>query len=294
MSSFMPEEIEIEKDSSEDLNAVKLYLTEMGKVTLLTLEEEISLARRAQSGDQGARNKLVNANLRLAVSIAKKYKGCGLSLLDLIQEGNLGLIKAVDKYDYTKGYRFSTYASWWVKQAISRALANDGKAIRLPAYLVENINRMNSIYKELTTKLNHEPTPEQLAAALKVTKEEIEDWKFYSNDITSLDIVVGKEEDTTIGSLIEDKNAINPEEDAMKKYKQETILKILDTLEPKESQIIQLRFGLAADGRVRTLDEVGIEVGMSKERVRQLEARGLRKLRQPSRLKALKGLDFSF
>ena len=290
----MPEEIEIEKDSGEDLNAVKLYLTEMGKVTLLTLEEEISLAQKAQSGDQEARNKLVNANLRLAVSIAKKYKGCGLSLLDLIQEGNLGLIKAVDKYDYTKGYRFSTYASWWVKQAISRALANDGKAIRLPAYLVENINRMNSTYKELTTKLNHEPTPEQLAAALKVTKEEIEDWKFYSNDITSLDIVVGKEEDTTIGSLIEDKNAINPEEDAMKKYKQETVLKILDTLEPKESQIIQLRFGLAADGRVRTLDEVGIEVGMSKERVRQLEARGLRKLRQPSRLKALKGLDFSF
>lgn len=285
---------EIEKDSGEDLNAVKLYLTEMGKVTLLTLEEEISLARKAQSGDQEARNKLVNANLRLAVSIAKKYKGCGLSLLDLIQEGNLGLIKAVDKYDYTKGYRFSTYASWWVKQAISRALANDGKAIRLPAYLVENINRMNSTYKELTTKLNHEPTPEQLAAALKVTKEEIEDWKFYSNDITSLDIVVGKEEDTTIGSLIEDKNAINPEEDAIKKYKKETILKILDTLEPKESQIIQLRFGLAADGRVRTLDEVGIEVGMSKERVRQLEARGLRKLRQPSRLKALKGLDFSF
>jgi RNA polymerase sigma factor, sigma-70 family len=290
----MPEEIEIEKDSDEDLNVVKLYLTEMGKVTLLTLEEEMSLARKAQSGDQEARNKLVNANLRLAVSIAKKYKGCGLSLLDLIQEGNLGLIKAVDKYDYTKGYRFSTYASWWVKQAISRALANDGKAIRLPAYLVENINRMNSTYKELTTKLNYEPTPEQLAAALKVTKEEIEDWKFYSNDITSLDIVVGKEEDTTIGSLIEDKNAINPEEDAMKKYKQETILKILDTLEPKESQIIQLRFGLAADGRVRTLDEVGIEVGMSKERVRQLEARGLRKLRQPSRLKALKGLDFSF
>lgn len=285
---------EIEKDSSEDLNAVKLYLTEMGKVTLLTLEEEISLAQKAQSGDQEARNKLVNANLRLAVSIAKKYKGCGLSLLDLIQEGNLGLIKAVDKYDYTKGYRFSTYASWWVKQAISRALANDGKAIRLPAYLVENINRMNSTYKELTIKFNHEPTPEQLAAALKVTKEEIEDWKFYSNDIISLDIVVGKEEDTTIGSLIEDKNAINPEEDAMKKYKQETILKILDTLEPKESQIIQLRFGLAADGRVRTLDEVGIEAGMSKERVRQLEARGLRKLRQPSRLKALKGLDFSF
>ena len=141
MSSFMLENEEIEKDSSEDLNAVKLYLTEMGKVTLLTLEEEISLARKAQSGDQEARNKLVNANLRLAVSIAKKYKGCGLSLLDLIQEGNLGLIKAVDKYDYTKGYRFSTYASWWVKQAISRALANDGKAIRLPAYLVENINR---------------------------------------------------------------------------------------------------------------------------------------------------------
>lgn len=280
-------EITIPEGADDCSNSIKMYLREIGKVALLSAEEEIALAKRIEAGDGEAKKQLVEANLRLSVSVAKKYIGCGIPLLDLIQEGNLGLMKAAEKYDYTKGFRFSTYATWWIKQAISRAIADQAKTIRIPAHIVESVNKLRKVQREMTAALGKEPTNKQLAVAMKVDEKTIVEWFSYMGDTTSLDVQVGDEEDTTIGSLIEDTSCVNPADVVLSEDMARVLDSVLDTLPTKEADIVRYRFGLI-DGNAKTLEEVGQIYNLSRERIRQLEAKALRKLRNPVRAKMLK------
>lgn len=292
MNDFVVDEEDFEKEDETPSvmpdSSIKLYMREMGAIPMLSFEEEKHYAELAAQGDQNAKNKLVESNLRLVVSLAKHYQGCGLSFQDLIQEGNIGLIKAVEKFDVSKGFRFSTYASWWIKQAISRALADQSRTIRVPVHIVENISKVKKAERELMPKLGREPSVEDIAAALNMTVEDVKDIKTYMQDTTSLDIQVGDEDDgTTIGSFIEDTNFISPIDSMMEKADQETINAVLDTLPSREADILRSRFGIGA-GKPMTLEEIGQVYDLSRERIRQLEAKALRKLRHPSRANILK------
>ena len=280
-------EIDILEGTDDCSNSIKMYLREIGKIALLSAEEEIALAKRIEAGDEEAKKQLVEANLRLSVSVAKRYIGCGIPLLDLIQEGNIGLIKAAEKYDYTKGFRFSTYATWWIKQTISRAIADQSKTIRIPAHIVESVNKLRKVQREMTAALGKEPTNKQLAIAMKVDEKTIAEWFSYMGDTTSLDVQVGDEEDTTIGSLIEDTSCVNPADVVISEDMAHIRDSGLDTLPAKEADIVRYRFGLM-DGNAKTLEEVGQIYNLSRERIRQLEAKALRKLRNPVRAKMLK------
>jgi RNA polymerase primary sigma factor len=282
------EDIEVE-ESVDCSNSLKMYLKEIGKVALLSAEEEVALAKQIEAGDEDAKKRLAEANLRLVVSVAKKYIGCGLGFQDLIQEGNLGLMKAVEKYDYRKGFRFSTYATWWIKQAISRAIADQGKTIRIPAHIVESINKMKKAQRELTATLGKEPSIHQIAIVMKVDDKTITEWMSYMADPSSLDVQIGEDEDTTIGSLIEDTSCINPMDKVISESRAETLNTILDTLPKKEADILRYRFGLI-DGKAKTLEEVGEIYSLSRERIRQLEQKAFRKLRHPARSKMLREL----
>lgn len=292
MNDFVVDEEDFEKEDETPSvmpdSSIKLYMREMGAIPMLSFEEEKHYAELAAQGDQNAKNKLVESNLRLVVSLAKHYQGCGLSFQDLIQEGNIGLIKAVEKFDVSKGFRFSTYASWWIKQAISRALADQSRTIRVPVHIVENISKVKKAERELMPKLGREPSVEDIAVALNMPVEDVKDIKTYMQDTTSLDIQVGDEDDgTTIGSFIEDTNFISPIDSMMEKADQETINAVLDTLSSREADILRSRFGIGT-GKPMTLEEIGQVYGLSRERIRQLEAKALRKLRHPSRANILK------
>lgn len=292
MNEFIADEDTFENEEETPTvmpdSSIKLYMREMGAIPMLSFEEEKYYAELAAQGDQNAKNKLIESNLRLVVSLAKHYQGCGLSFQDLIQEGNIGLIKAVDKFDVSKGFRFSTYASWWIKQAISRALADQSRTIRVPVHIVENISKVKKAERELTIQLNREPSIEDIATALNLSVDEVKDIKSYMQDTTSLDIQVGDEDDgTTIGSFIEDTKFVNPVDSMMKQSDQDTINAILDTLSTREADILRSRFGIGTDHPM-TLEEIGQVYDLSRERIRQLEAKALRKLRHPSRANILK------
>jgi len=267
---------------------VKMYLKEIGKVPLLTREEEIELAKRIQAGDESAKRILAESNLRLVVSIAKKYIGRGMSFLDLIQEGNLGLIKALDKFDYTKGYKFSTYATWWIRQSITRAIADQARTIRIPVHMIENINKLGRIEKQLVQNLGREPEPEEIAEVMDLDIDKVREIMTIAQKPISLETPIGEEEDSQLGDFIEDEHIQTPAEIATHTLLREQLLDILETLTPREEEVLRLRFGLD-DGRTRTLEEVGIKFDVTRERIRQIEAKALRKLRHPSRSKQLKG-----
>ena len=266
---------------------VRMYLKEIGQVKLLTAEEEIELAKRVSEGDKKAKDRLTEANLRLVVSIAKKYSGRGLHILDLIQEGNTGLIRAVDKFDYTKGNKFSTYATWWIRQAITRAIADQARTIRVPVHMVEVINKATRCNRKLVQELGREPTLEEIAAELNLPIEKIIEANRTAADTLSLDMPVGDEEDTTIGSFVEDDNTPGPVDATSNAMLSEALTEILGTLTEREADVLRMRFGMY-DGRTHTLEEVGQIFGVTRERIRQIEAKALRKLRHPSRSKKLK------
>ncbi len=266
---------------------VKIYLKEIGRVPLLTPEEEIELAQRMMSGDPNAKKRLSEANLRLVVSIAKKYVGRGMSFLDLIQEGNLGLIKAVEKFDYTKGYKFSTYATWWIRQAITRAIADQARTIRIPVHMVETITKVKKVSSTLLHKNGREPTAEEVAEELKLPLDRVREIIRISQDPVSLETPIGEEEDSHLGDFIPDEEAPAPAEAASQMLLREQLNEVLGTLTEREGKVLRLRFGLD-DGRQRTLEEVGKEFNVTRERIRQIEAKALRKLRHPSRSKKLK------
>ncbi|NLC67296.1 MAG: RNA polymerase sigma factor RpoD [Clostridiaceae bacterium] len=266
---------------------VRMYLKEIGKVPLLTAEEEIELARRMEQGDPEAKRRLAEANLRLVVSIAKRYVGRGMLFLDLIQEGNLGLIKAVEKFDYRKGYKFSTYATWWIRQAITRAIADQARTIRIPVHMVETINKLISISRQLLQELGREPTPEEIAREMDMPVEKVREIMKISQEPVSLETPIGEEEDSHLGDFIPDEEAPAPAESAAFTLLKEQLMEVLDTLTPREEKVLRLRFGLD-DGKARTLEEVGKEFNVTRERIRQIEAKALRKLRHPSRSKKLK------
>lgn len=266
---------------------VRMYLKEIGKVSLLTREEEIELAKRVEEGDESAHRELAEANLRLVVSIAKKYIGRGMSLLDLIQEGNLGLIKAVERFDYTKGYKFSTYATWWIRQAITRSIADQGRTIRIPVHMIENINKLIKIQRELIQEYGREPQPEEIAVYMNMEPEQIREIMKIAQKPISLETPIGQEEDTELGDFVEDIQMDTPAEVATYTMLREELVGVLDTLTSREQQVLRLRFGLD-DGRTRTLEEVGKVFHVTRERIRQIEAKALRKLRHPSRSKKLK------
>ncbi len=267
---------------------VRMYLKEIGKVPLLTKDEEIQLAKRIEMGDESAKKILAESNLRLVVSIAKKYIGRGMSFLDLIQEGNLGLIKALDKFDYTKGYKFSTYATWWIRQSITRAIADQARTIRIPVHMIENINKLGRIEKQLVQKLGREPEPEEIAEVMDLDVDKVREIMTIAQKPISLETPIGEEEDSQLGDFIEDEHIQTPVEIATHTLLREQLLDILETLTPREGEVLRLRFGLD-DGRTRTLEEVGIKFDVTRERIRQIEAKALRKLRHPSRSKNLKG-----
>lgn len=268
-------------------NSIKIYMREMGQFSMLSADEEIKLANRIAEGDQSAKNELVEANLRLVVSLARHYQGCGLSYQDLIQEGNIGLIKAAEKFDVSKGFRFSTYASWWIKQALSRAIADQSRTIRIPVHMTENINKFKKTERELLSQLNREPKIKEIADAMGISEKQAKEIQSYIVEPTSLDIQVGDDDDTTIGSFIEDTHFINPESAYIKESNGDVINAVLDTLSDREANILRLRFGIGGK-KAMTLEEVGKEYGLTRERIRQIEAKALRKLRHPSRANILK------
>lgn len=275
----------LEGVSTED--PVRMYLKEIGNVPLLSTEEEIELAKRVEEGDEAAKKKLTEANLRLVVSIAKKYVGRGMPFLDLIQEGNMGLMKAVDKFDYSKGYKFSTYATWWIRQAITRGIADTGRTIRVPVHMVETINKTLRMTRTLLQELGREPTPEEVADRLNVPVSRVREVLKISRDPVSLDTPIGEEDDSHLGDFIEDASALSPADSAAFSMLREELNTALESLTDRERQVVELRFGLR-DGRARTLEEVGREFNVTRERIRQIEAKALRKLRHPSRSKRLK------
>lgn len=266
---------------------VRMYLKEIGKVPLLSAEEEIELAKRMEEGDQEAKKRLAEANLRLVVSIAKRYVGRGMLFLDLIQEGNLGLIKAVEKFDYRKGYKFSTYATWWIRQAITRAIADQARTIRIPVHMVETINKLIRVSRQLLQELGREPTPEEIAEQMNMPVERVREILKISQEPVSLETPIGEEEDSHLGDFIQDDNVPVPADAAAFTLLKEQLVEVLGTLTEREQKVLRLRFGLD-DGRARTLEEVGKEFNVTRERIRQIEAKALRKLRHPSRSRKLK------
>lgn len=287
------EEIEVEKidlsvpDGVSIEDPVRMYLKEIGKVPLLSAEEEIELAKRMELGDQEAKKRLAEANLRLVVSIAKRYVGRGMLFLDLIQEGNLGLIKAVEKFDYRKGYKFSTYATWWIRQAITRAIADQARTIRIPVHMVETINKLIRVSRQLLQELGREPTPEEIAEEMNMPVERVREILKISQEPVSLETPIGEEEDSHLGDFIQDDNVPVPADAAAFTLLKEQLEEVLGTLTEREQKVLTLRFGLE-DGRARTLEEVGKEFNVTRERIRQIEAKALRKLRHPSRSRKLK------
>ena len=266
---------------------VRMYLKEIGKVPLLTAEEEIELAKRMEAGDEKAKQKLAEANLRLVVSIAKRYVGRGMLFLDLIQEGNLGLIKAVEKFDYEKGYKFSTYATWWIRQAITRAIADQARTIRIPVHMVETINKLIRVSRQLLQELGREPLPEEIAERMGISVERVREILKISQEPVSLETPIGEEEDSHLGDFIQDQNVPVPAEAAASNLLRDQLNEVLDTLTEREQKVLRLRFGMD-DGRARTLEEVGKEFQVTRERIRQIEAKALRRLRHPSKSRKLK------
>lgn len=266
---------------------VRMYLKEIGKVPLLSAEEEIEYAQRMEEGDEEAKNRLAEANLRLVVSIAKRYVGRGMQFLDLIQEGNLGLIKAVEKFDYRKGYKFSTYATWWIRQAITRAIADQARTIRIPVHMVETINKLVRVQRQLLQELGREPSPEEIAETMDIPVERVREIQKISQEPVSLETPIGEEEDSHLGDFIQDDNVPVPAEAAASTLLKEQLVEVLGTLTEREQKVLRLRFGMD-DGRARTLEEVGKEFNVTRERIRQIEAKALRKLRHPSRSRKLK------
>lgn len=287
------DEIEVEKidlsvpDGVSIEDPVRMYLKEIGKVPLLSAEEEIELAKRMELGDQEAKKRLAEANLRLVVSIAKRYVGRGMLFLDLIQEGNLGLIKAVEKFDYRKGYKFSTYATWWIRQAITRAIADQARTIRIPVHMVETINKVIRVSRQLLQELGHDPSPEEIAKEMNMPVDRVRDILKIAQEPVSLETPIGEEEDSHLGDFIPDDDAPEPAEAASFMLLKEQLVEVLKTLTPREEKVLRLRFGIE-DGHTRTLEEVGKEFNVTRERIRQIEAKALRKLRHPSRSKKLK------
>ena len=287
------DEVEVEKidlsvpDGVSIEDPVRMYLKEIGKVPLLSAEEEIELAKRMELGDQEAKKRLAEANLRLVVSIAKRYVGRGMLFLDLIQEGNLGLIKAVEKFDYRKGYKFSTYATWWIRQAITRAIADQARTIRIPVHMVETINKLLRVSRQLLQELGREPTPEEIAAEMNMPVDRVREILKISQEPVSLETPIGEEEDSHLGDFIQDDNVPVPADAAAFTLLKEQLEEVLGTLTEREQKVLTLRFGLE-DGRARTLEEVGKEFNVTRERIRQIEAKALRKLRHPSRSRKLK------
>lgn len=286
------EEVEAEVDLSVPEGVgiddpVRMYLKEIGRVPLLSAEEEIQLAKRMEDGDEEAKRRLAEANLRLVVSIAKRYVGRGMLFLDLIQEGNLGLIKAVEKFDYIKGFKFSTYATWWIRQAITRAIADQARTIRIPVHMVETINKLIRVSRQLLQELGREPAPEEIAKVMDIPVERVREIMKIAQEPVSLETPIGEEEDSHLGDFIPDEDAPAPAEAASFILLKEQLEEVLETLTPREEKVLRLRFGLD-DGRTRTLEEVGQEFGVTRERIRQIEAKALRKLRHPSRSKKLK------
>ena len=276
----VPEGVSIE-------DPVRMYLKEIGKVSLLTADEEIELAKRMEQGDEAAKKRLAEANLRLVVSIAKRYVGRGMLFLDLIQEGNLGLIKAVEKFDYRKGYKFSTYATWWIRQAITRAIADQARTIRIPVHMVETINKLIRVSRQLLQELGREPTPEEIAEEMDMSVDRVREILKISQEPVSLETPIGEEEDSHLGDFIQDDNVPVPADAAAFTLLKEQLIEVLGTLTEREQKVLRLRFGLD-DGRARTLEEVGKEFNVTRERIRQIEAKALRKLRHPSRSRKLK------
>lgn len=266
---------------------VRMYLKEIGRVPLLSAEDEIELAKRIEQGDEEAKRRLAEANLRLVVSIAKRYVGRGMLFLDLIQEGNMGLIKAVEKFDYDKGFKFSTYATWWIRQAITRAIADQARTIRIPVHMVETINKLVRVSRQLLQELGREPTPEEIAAEMDLSVDKVREIMKIAQEPVSLETPIGEEDDSHLGDFIEDQEALAPSDAAAYELLKEQLEDVLDTLTEREENVLRLRFGLD-DGRTRTLEEVGKVFGVTRERIRQIEAKALRKLRHPSRSKRLK------
>ena len=281
------QEIEAMADTFSTDDPVRMYLKEIGKVPLLTPEEEQDLAKRMAEGDEEAKRRMAEANLRLVVSIAKRYVGRGMLFLDLIQEGNLGLIKAVEKFDYTKGYKFSTYATWWIRQAITRAIADQARTIRIPVHMVETINKVIRVSRQLLQELGHDPSAEEIAAEMNMPVDKVRDILKFAQEPVSLETPIGEEEDSHLGDFIPDEDASEPSEAASFSLLKEQLMEVLDTLTPREKKVLELRFGIV-DGRTRTLEEVGKEFNVTRERIRQIEAKALRKLRHPSRSKKLR------
>lgn len=266
---------------------VRMYLKEIGRVPLLSAEDEVELAKRIEQGDEEAKRRLTEANLRLVVSIAKRYVGRGMLFLDLIQEGNMGLIKAVEKFDHTKGYKFSTYATWWIRQAITRAIADQARTVRIPVHMVETINKLIRVSRQLLQELGREPTPEEIAKEMELSTDKVREIMKIAQEPVSLETPIGEEDDSHLGDFIEDQEALAPADAAAYELLKEQLEDVLDTLTEREENVLRLRFGLD-DGRTRTLEEVGKVFGVTRERIRQIEAKALRKLRHPSRSKRLK------
>jgi RNA polymerase primary sigma factor len=273
---------------SPSTDPVRMYFSEMGKVPLLTAEQEVSLARRIERRDMDAKRQLIEANLRLVVSIARRHTGRGMSLLDLIQEGNLGLIRAVEKFDYKRGFKFSTYATWWIRQAITRALADQARTIRIPVHMVENINKLIRVQRQLLQDIGREPTPEEIAAEMGMAPEKVREMLKISQEPTSLHTPIGDEGDTMLGDFIEDKEAPSPVEEVDEIVQREELERVLDLLTARERKVIELRYGLS-DGQPRTLEEVGVEFGVTRERIRQIEAKTLAKLKAYRAAQSLRG-----
>ena len=285
-NELLEDDLSIPEGISID-DPVRMYLKEIGKVPLLSADDETSLAQRIEEGDQEAKKKLAEANLRLVVSIAKRYVGRGMLFLDLIQEGNLGLLKAVEKFDYRKGYKFSTYATWWIRQAITRAIADQARTIRIPVHMVETINKLIRIERQLLQDLGRNPSPEEVAKEMNMEVEKVREIMKIAQEPVSLETPIGEEEDSHLGDFIPDEDALAPAEAAAYTMLKEQLMEVLDTLTPREEKVLRLRFGLD-DGRARTLEEVGKEFKVTRERIRQIEAKALRKLKHPTRSKKLK------